>query len=103
MTQSPARLALAAAALTLLALPALPRSQANGPNVDVHRYSVRYSPGFLSTDTGRKVLRQEIVHAARIVCRSSRETYELYEAVQYGSCVREATDRAMAEVEARRR
>lgn len=101
-TRSPlARITVTAALVRLLLLAQL--AQAGTPaDADVPKYTLRYDPQTLQSPVGRKALTRRIAQAARIVC-GDRETIALLgEVAQYNSCVRQATDRALADVAAQR-
>jgi UrcA family protein len=92
----------AAALLSLPVVLAASLSQATSADTSaqLRLYRVHYDPQSLSTAEGREVLKRRIVRAARIVCGDPRGSSQLRPAA-YKDCVRDATDRAVAEVMAR--
>jgi UrcA family protein len=92
-----------AALLTLPTLLAASLSQANTFDGDAPKYVLRYYPDSLSTPDGWEVLKRRIVHAAELVCGTPRLALDLSVRAEYDNCVREATDRALTEVEEQRR
>jgi len=85
---------------TLPVLLAIPMSRADTADTPVHTYTIRYSPDSLLSVEGREELRRRIVRAARLVCDELSGPKDLREQMRYNTCIREATDRALAQVQA---